>query len=288
MKSAFRTTLLAAATLAAFGASSAFAAGRPDLVAQGLAQGKDAGQGGTNNCRDHDFVSSVNQSVLESTRGRTLRNTAGTVKYQCTLLDMSDTFSTSDHRTRLLDALTQALSEKSYAELTIADIVARAHVSRRTFYQQFEHKDACLLALCERLSENVLGLIVSDYDPMGDWQVQLKRVTDLYLQALQAQPTLVRTLYIELMQLGAVGLAMRRRIGQRFALFLAMQVEMSRLREPSKRSLTPTLATAIVGGVNELILQAVEEGRADRLGELAPTVSEFVQAVLKSLEAPAA
>ena len=40
MKSAFRTTLLAAATLAAFGASSAFAAGRPDLVAQGLAQGK--------------------------------------------------------------------------------------------------------------------------------------------------------------------------------------------------------------------------------------------------------
>ena len=201
---------------------------------------------------------------------------------------MPETPSIAEHRSRLLDALTQVLSEKPYAEVTIADIVSQAHVSRRTFYQRFEHKDACLLALCERVSEQVLGLIVADYDPMGDWQAQLQRVTGLYLQALQAQPTLVRTLYIELMQLGPAGLAMRRRIGQRFALFLAMQVEMSRLREPSKRSLTPTLATAIVGGVNELILQAVEEGRADRLAELAPTVSDFMQAVLKSLEAPAA
>ncbi|TNJ32893.1 S8 family peptidase [Arenimonas terrae] len=41
MKSAFRTTLLAAATLAALGAaSSAVAGGRPDLVAKGLAEGR--------------------------------------------------------------------------------------------------------------------------------------------------------------------------------------------------------------------------------------------------------
>lgn len=193
-----------------------------------------------------------------------------------------------DHRTRLLDALTLALIERPYAELTIADIVAGAHVSRRTFYEQFENKDACLLALCERLSETILGLIAAGYDPEADWVAQLSRVTDLYLQALQAQPALVRTLYIELMQLGAPGLAMRRRIGQRFAMFLIMQVELSRLREPGKRPLSPALATAVVGGVNELILQAIEEGRADRLSELAPTVSEFMQAVLTSLEPPAA
>lgn len=193
-----------------------------------------------------------------------------------------------DHRTRLLDALTLALIERPYAELTIADIVAGAHVSRRTFYEQFENKDACLLALCERLSETILGLIAAGYDPEADWVAQLSRVTDLYLQALQAQPALVRTLYIELMQLGAPGLAMRRRIGQRFAMFLIMQVELSRLREPGKRPLSPALATAVVGGVNELILQAIEEGRTDRLSELAPTVSEFMQAVLTSLEPPAA
>lgn len=204
---------------------------------------------------------------------------------------MSDTATpatNADHRSRLLDALTLALTDQAYADVTIADIVAHARVSRRTFYEQFDNKDACLLALCERLSEQILGLIAAGYDPMADWVEQLNRVTDTYLQALQMQPTLVRTLYIELMQLGDVGLAVRRRISQRFAMFLIMQVELARVREPGKRSLSPALATAIVGGVNELILQAIEEGRADRLSDLASTVSEFVQAVLKSLEPAAA
>lgn len=200
---------------------------------------------------------------------------------------MLDTATTADHRSRLLDALTQALADQAYADITIAHIVARARVSRRTFYEQFDNKDACLLALCERVSEQILGLIAAGYDPMADWVEQLSLVTDTYLQALQTQPALVRTLYIELMQLGAAGLAVRRRISQRFAMFLIMQVELARVREPGKRSLSPALSTAIVGGVNELILQAIEEGRADRLSDLAPTVSEFVQAVLKSLE-PAA
>jgi len=203
---------------------------------------------------------------------------------------MSDTATpatNADHRSRLLDALTLALTDQTYADVTIADIVARARVSRRTFYEQFDNKDACLLALCERLSEQILGLIAAGYDPTADWVEQLNRVTDTYLQALQMQPALVRTLYIELMQLGDVGLAVRRRISQRFAMFLIMQVELARVREPGKRSLSPALATAIVGGANELILQAIEDGRADRLSDLAPTVSEFMQAVLKSLE-PAA
>ncbi|MFN3915878.1 MAG: TetR/AcrR family transcriptional regulator [Aquabacterium sp.] len=203
---------------------------------------------------------------------------------------MSDTATpatNADHRSRLLDALTLALTDQAYADVTIADIVARARVSRRTFYEQFDNKDACLLALCERLSEQILGLIAAGYDPTADWVEQLNRVTDTYLQALQMQPALVRTLYIELMQLGDVGLAVRRRISERFAMFLIMQVELARVREPGKRSLSPALATAIVGGANELILQAIEDGRADRLSDLAPTVSEFMQAVLKSLE-PAA
>jgi AcrR family transcriptional regulator len=203
---------------------------------------------------------------------------------------MSDTATpatNADHRSRLLDALTLALTDQAYADVTIADIVARARVSRRTFYEQFDNKDACLLALCERLSEQILGLIAAGYDPTADWVEQLNRVTDTYLQALQMQPALVRTLYTELMQLGDVGLAVRRRISERFAMFLIMQVELARVREPGKRSLSPALATAIVGGANELILQAIEDGRADRLSDLAPTVSEFMQAVLKSLE-PAA
>lgn len=192
-----------------------------------------------------------------------------------------------DHRQRLLDGLAAALTDKAYGDLTIADIVASARVSRRTFYEQFDSKEACLLALCERLSSQVLALIAAGFDPDADWQAQLEQVTRAYLGSLAAQPALVRALYLELMTIGPAGLAMRRRIGQRFVQFLMMQVELARLREPGKRPLSTALATAVVGGINELILLAIEEDRVARLDELVAPACEFVQAVLKSLE-PAA
>jgi len=186
-------------------------------------------------------------------------------------------------RQRLLDGLAQVLSERAWAELTIADVVGAAHVSRRTFYEHFDDKEACLLALCERLSEEVLGVIAAGYDPAGDWVQELEKVTEAYLLNLQRRPALVRALYLEMLTLGPKGLAMRRSISERFTQFLMMQVELSRVKEPGKRPLSPALATAVVGGINELIVQAIEQDRADRLVELQPTISEFVRAVLRSL-----
>jgi AcrR family transcriptional regulator len=196
----------------------------------------------------------------------------------------SGSSSSADHKGRLLDALSRVLTMQPYAEITIADIVAQAHVSKRTFYEQFASKEACLLALCALLSEQTLQLIAAGYDPQEDWVAQLHSITHTYLNSLQQQPALVRTLYIELLTIGPEGLAMRRQIGQRFADFLIVQVELVRQREPGKRPLSPAMAMAIVGGVNELILHAIEEGRADRLAELTAPVTAFVQAVLQSLE----
>ncbi len=190
-----------------------------------------------------------------------------------------------DHPQRVLDGLAEVLEHKAYAAVTIADIVAAARVSKRTFYEHFDTKQACLLALCERLSTDVLTMIAAGYDPDADWVVQLQQVTRAYLGHLQARPALLRALYLELLAIGPEGLAVRRRIGQRFEMFLIMQVELSRLREPGKRPLSAALAAAVVGGINELILQAIEEGRSSDLVALSDTVTDFVQAVLKSLEA---
>lgn len=191
-----------------------------------------------------------------------------------------------DHRARLIDALAATLSRQSYAETTIADVVSQAHVSKRTFYEQFASKDDCLVALCETLSQRTLALIAEGFDPNADWVEQLGHVTRAYLASLQAQPVLIRTLFIELLGIGAAGLATRRQIQQRFADFLQVQVEMSRLKEPGKRPLSPDLAMAVVGGINELILNAIEQDQAHQLSDLAPTVIAFVQAVLTSLNPP--
>lgn len=191
-----------------------------------------------------------------------------------------------DHRARLIDALATTLTRQSYADTTIADLVAQAHVSKRTFYEQFGSKDECLVALCETLSQQTLAVVAEGFDPQADWVEQLARVTQAFLASLQAKPALIRPLYIELLGIGPTGLATRRRIQQQFAEFLRMQVELSRAKEPGKRPLSRDMAMAVVGGINELILDAIEQDRVHQLTELAPTAIAFVQAVLTSLNPP--
>lgn len=192
----------------------------------------------------------------------------------------------AEHRQRLLDGLAQALETQAFADITIADIVARARVSKRTFYEQFASKEACLLGLGERLCDQTLALIAANYRFDEDWVTQLRSVTHAYLSSLESQTAVMRAVYIELMTIGAAGLALRRRMGERFGQFLIMQVEAFRAVDPGKRPLTPAMATAVIGGINELILQAIERDEAAHLSELTPTVTEFVQAVLHALEVP--
>jgi len=52
-------------------------------------------------------------------------------------------------RERLLSATSAALAEEGYAELTVRDLIERAGVSRRTFYQLFDSKLECVLAAHE-------------------------------------------------------------------------------------------------------------------------------------------
>ena len=48
----------------------------------------------------------------------------------------------------------------------------------------------------------------------------------------------------------------------------------------SNSAATSPIATAVVGGLNELMLEAVEAGKAARMGEIAAAASELIRAVL--------
>ncbi|WP_374593123.1 TetR/AcrR family transcriptional regulator [Aquabacterium sp.] len=190
-----------------------------------------------------------------------------------------------DHRGRLLEGLAQALAHRSYHDVTIADVVAAARVSKRTFYEQFSSKEDCLLALCEAVSEDTLRTIATHFTPNLEWEAQLDTVVRAYLGRLQLRPALIRALFIELLAIGARGLKVRRDIGRRFADFLCMQVEIVKLQRPAKHSLDPAVAMAVVGGINDLILQAIEDDAADQLVErVARPAAEFVKAVMVYLE----
>ena len=52
----------------------------------------------------------------------------------------------ASQRGRMLAAIAEAVAEKGYAATTVADVVGRAGVSRKTFYEHFADKEECFLA----------------------------------------------------------------------------------------------------------------------------------------------
>ncbi|NOK13776.1 TetR/AcrR family transcriptional regulator [Corallococcus exercitus] len=183
-----------------------------------------------------------------------------------------------DPRERLVAGLAQAIIEVGYARVTLADIVRHARVSKRTFYEHFEDKDACLLALYAAQSARLLAEIQAaiQHAPPGEMRASIGAA--VYLASLQSRPGLVRTLLVEILHVGPKGFALRRQVMRSFAELMRREFEAAGTGD----TLSPALAMALVGGINELILEAVEEDRVDRLSELAGPVAAFVRGLLEA------
>lgn len=174
----------------------------------------------------------------------------------------------SEHRYRLLEGMAHAVAANGYAATTIADIVQAASVSRRTFYEHFSTKSECLIALYEAASLAALNVLRDAIDPEHAWQTQVEKAMAAYLECLSQNPLLTRTLFIEILGLGMEGLAARRRVNRQIANFMLTVINSGRNKTKSERVLSDELAMAVVGGINELILQAVEQNRVGQLQEL--------------------
>ena len=191
--------------------------------------------------------------------------------------DQSDPAS---HRTRLLEGIAQAVADKGYADATIADIVREAGVSRRTFYEHFATRADCFIALYEAANRNTLAVLRQAIDPAQDWQTQLDQALVAYLGSMAQNPALLRSLSIEILGLGADGMAARRRVNEELCRFMLQVVNAGSAR-PRKAPLTHEMAVAVVGGINELVLRAIEQGRAGQLEQLAGPAGELVRAVTR-------
>ena len=66
-------------------------------------------------------------------------------------------------REAIFGAFAALLSEKSFEQITVGEIIERADVGRATFYAHFETKDFLLKALCEELFCHIFDAMTHDH-----------------------------------------------------------------------------------------------------------------------------
>jgi AcrR family transcriptional regulator len=186
-----------------------------------------------------------------------------------------------EHRRRLLEGMALAVSEKSYGEVTIADVVQKARVSKRTFYEHFADKEACFLATYAAISAELLGVIADAALAAPAGELQIEAACQAYFAALEERRPLVRAFLSEIHAAGPAALSLRRTIHRRFAELLSGLVARARRSRPEIRALSTSMALAVVGGINELLLLHLADDGGEPLSDVRSTAIELVTSVLE-------
>jgi AcrR family transcriptional regulator len=186
----------------------------------------------------------------------------------------------ASQRTRLLEAVGRAVAERGYAAATIDDVVRRAGVSKKTFYEHFADKEDCFLAAYEAASEELLERVREAHAVHDDWLERTRAGVRAYLRWLAAEPALARVFLIEVAAAGPVAAARRERIRDRYADVLRELQDDARAEIPALPRLPAEVFHALVAAVDELVVRRIRESGATALPELEPVLLYLQVALL--------
>jgi AcrR family transcriptional regulator len=184
-------------------------------------------------------------------------------------------------RERLLVAMADATAQKGYANVAVADVIERAGVSRRSFYEHFSNKEDAFLAAYDAGVGALLDAIAeaeeaAAADPQGGGLLARARAgTEVYLQLLADNPAFARTFLIEVLGAGPAALERRDAVHERFAQrladgFAAIADDAGGLPQPA-----PYVFRAAVGAIHELVTDCLLKRGAAALPELLDPVLEI-------------
>lgn len=180
-------------------------------------------------------------------------------------------------RERLLNAAVEAIVEQGYEATTIGQLIEAAAVSRRTFYELFDGKEALFLAAYAMIVEHLAGALrEADREAAAGggeddaWPRRVRAELAALLRIFAADPTVARFVLLEPLAAGGDVAARHREALRRFAAHLRPQPV-----DPAD-PLAAAREQALVGGLSTLVARRLKAGGAAGLEELLPDLHELV------------
>lgn len=193
----------------------------------------------------------------------------------------------------MIDATIQVVGEKGYAEMTVADVIKRAGVSRRAFYENFSNREDCFLATYDAImaesSEalaNALG-VGGEQNGHANGHNQAAAtgslsggalsggvegaIEALFKRALR-RPEVVRVLIIEIGAAGPEGIKRREQLGAAYERSLRDALDLA----PGPGPIPNPVLRGVIGGLSTVLYTHIQSGRRKQLLEQVPDLVNWV------------
>jgi AcrR family transcriptional regulator len=181
-------------------------------------------------------------------------------------------------RQRLLDALEESIAEDGYPRTTVADIVRRARTSRRTFYEHFDSREACFVALLTDANADQVRQISAAVDANAPWRSQVRQAIEAWISSGESRPSLMLSWIRDVPSLGAAARRLQRDAMESFIEMVQALGSSDEFRTAGVGPVSRQRIIMLLGGLRELTAITVEEG-----GRMSDVTEEAVDASIALL-----
>jgi AcrR family transcriptional regulator len=189
---------------------------------------------------------------------------------------------TQIQRSRMLAAAVEAVEDVGYARMTVAQVISRARVSRKTFYDVFADREDCFLAAFEQALTQARLIAQEAYERETSWRDGVRAALARLLLFMDEEPGLAKLCIVEALGAGERVLDRRAKVLDE----LAEVIDRGRTVTHAIREPPEVTAEGVVGAIFAVLHTRVLEHGNERLTDLLGSLMSMI--VLPYLGARAA
>ncbi|MGH2865004.1 MAG: TetR family transcriptional regulator [Solirubrobacteraceae bacterium] len=182
----------------------------------------------------------------------------------------------------MLAAAVQAVEEVGFARMTVAQVIGRARVSRKTFYEVFTDREDCFLAAFEQALSQARVIAQEAYERESTWRDGVRAALARLLLFMDEEPGLAKLCIVEALGAGERVLERRASVLNE----LAQIIDPARAGTDAMREPPEVTAEGVVGAIFAVLHTRVLEHGEERLTGLLGSLMSMI--VLPYLGASAA
>jgi AcrR family transcriptional regulator len=180
---------------------------------------------------------------------------------------------TEIQRSRMLAAAVEAVEEVGYSRMTVAQVISRARVSRKTFYDVFIDREDCFLAAFEQALGQARLIAQEGYAGEPSWRDGVRTALARLLMFMDEEPGLAKLCIVEALGAGERVLESRAKVLDE----LAEIVDRGRVANTGTREPPEVTAEGVVGAIFAVLhTRVLESGGPPLTDLLSPLMSMIV------------